>query len=289
MRLGIVTCDKCPTLIPGERPLIALLRPSGIESIPVIWNNPAADWASFDALLVRSIWDYHLNTDGFLSWLARVEQLKIPVWNPVDVLRWNHHKFYLSELEKRGVKIAPTLFFRKSDPGALEHVQAAGWTDVVVKPAISASGYRTHTFPTTSAQAGAYFRDAAAHGDFLVQPFLRGIRDHGEISLIYFNGNYSHSILKQPRAGEFRVQAEYGGHQVPWTPDERIIQEGERILEKTGMPLLYARVDGLLDKDRLILMELELIEPDLFLETSEGAVDRLAGELRRRLRPSASS
>lgn len=289
MRLGIVTCDKCPTLIPGEKPLISLLQPAGIDANPVIWNDPVVDWSGYDALLVRSIWDYHLHVDDFQAWLGRVENLMLPVWNPVHVLRWNHHKFYLRDLEQRGIAIAPTLFFRCHDAGAVERVRATGWTDVVIKPAVSASGYRTHAFPTDSAEAKQHVEEAAAHGDFLVQPFLPGIRERGEVSMIFLGGKYSHAVLKKPRAGEFRVQAEHGGHEVSYSPPAEIIRAGEIILKQTGMPLLYARVDGLMEDSKFVLMELELIEPDLFLGTAPGSVNRLAEELVNCLRPSASS
>lgn len=289
MRLGIVTCDKCPTLIASEKPFIPLFRAMNIDAKPVIWNDPAVHWPDYDALLVRSIWDYHLHPDQFLAWLDRLESLRLPVWNPIDVLRWNHHKFYLRDLAQRGVAIAPTLFFRSDDAGALQHAQANGWTDTVIKPAVSASGYRTHRFALMSEEAGRHFEEAARHGDYLVQPFLSGISDRGEVSLIFFNGKYSHAVLKKPREGEFRVQAEHGGREVPYTPDMSVIRAGETILEKTGFPTLYARVDGLVDGQQFLLMELELIEPDLFLETSPGSVERLARGLAGRLRPSASS
>jgi glutathione synthase/RimK-type ligase-like ATP-grasp enzyme len=289
MRLGIVTCDKCPTLIPGEKPLIPLLHMAGIEATPVIWNDPTVDWSAYDALLVRSIWDYHLHADDFQAWLSRLDQSKIPVWNPVDVLRWNHHKFYLRELEQRGVAIAPTLFFRRGDTTVLERVLAAGWRKVVIKPAVSASGYRTHAFRADTTEAKWHIEEASAHGDFLIQPFLAGIRDSGEVSMIFFNGKYSHAVLKKPRAGEFRVQAEHGGHEVAYSPAAEIIRAGETILGKTGMPLLYARVDGLVEGGQFVLMELELIEPDLFLDNAHGSINRLAEELVNRIRPSASS
>jgi glutathione synthase/RimK-type ligase-like ATP-grasp enzyme len=289
MRLGIVTCDKCPTLIPGEKPLVPLLRQEGIDATPVIWNDPSADWSTYDALLVRSIWDYHLKSAQYLTWLEMLERHRLPVWNPIEVLRWNHHKFYLKELEERGVKIAPTLFFRSHERHSMKEIQATGWRDVVIKPAVSASGYRTHAFSMASTDGPQHLEEALAHGDFLVQPFLSAIRDRGEVSMIYLNGKFSHAVLKRPRAGEFRVQAEHGGHEVPYSPSAAIIRAGETILEKTGMPLLYARVDGLVEGTQFVLMELELIEPDLFLETAPGAVDRLAEGLIERLRPSASS
>ena len=288
MRLGIVTCDKCPSLIAGEKPLIPLLRPFDVAAEPVVWNDHSVDWSAYGGLLVRSIWDYHLHRDAFLSWLNRLEQMQMPVWNPVSILRWNHHKFYLRDLASRGVRIAPTLFFESGEHGSMKRVEAAGWSDVVIKPAVSASGYRTHAFALASTEAHRQFEAAAAHGDYLVQPFLPGIQNHGEVSMIFFNGKYSHAVLKRPRQGEFRVQREHGGHEVPYTPQPEFIRTGEVILERTGMTPLYARVDGMIDNQQFVLMELELIEPDLFLETAPGAVNRFADAWLGKLRPSAS-
>ena len=289
MRLGIVTCAKCRDLTANERPLLDHLAAAGANAEPLVWNDPSVNWGAFEGLLVRSIWDYHLHHDDFIAWLQRMDQLKIPVWNPVPVLRWNSHKFYLRDLADAGVTIAPTLFHRRGDTTGILRAKEMGWADVVIKPAVSASGYRTHQFSLASPEAVGRIHDAAAHGDYLVQPFLHGIRDAGELSLIYLHGHFSHAILKKPADGEFRVQAEYGGQAVPVSPSPDIIRAGEDILEKTGMPWLYARVDGLVDKDRFILMELELIEPDLFLEMKPGAhLDFVNGFLAK-LRPSASS
>ena len=276
MRLGIATSAKCPHLIPAEQTLMAQLSGNGITSTPAIWNNPTSDWGAFDAVLVRSIWDYHLHPDAFLSWLSRLDALKIPVWNPVDVLRWNYHKFYLRDLAGKGIDIVPTLFMQGGS-NALDQVKTQGWEKIVVKPAVSASSYRTHSVITVD--SAGILADASAHGDFLVQSFMPEIGREGEISLIYFNQEFSHAVLKRPAAGEFRVQKELGGHEVPWSPPEAMKKIGGKILGLVGHQVLYARVDGVISDGRFLLMELELIEPDLFLTTAEGAIERFAKSL----------
>lgn len=285
MRLGIVTCGKCPELTRSERPLLDHLP----SAKPVVWNDPTVDWRAFDALLVRSIWDYHLHTDLFLQWLQRLEDLNLPVWNPVPVLRWNHHKFYLRDLAEKGVATVPTLFMRQGDVTAGDHVKAKGWMEVVVKPAVSASGFRTQRVSLSSGDAAGVIEDASHYGDYLVQPFLSGIHRSGEVSLIYFRNRFSHAVLKRPGDGEFRVQAEYGGGATRYTPQPFEIQTGEEILRLVGASLLYARVDGLVEDGRFILMELELIEPDLFLEMRPGADRDFAQGFLACLRPSALS
>lgn len=289
MQLGIATCAKCPELTVSERPLVSLLHPHRIEAAPVVWNDPSVNWASFDALLIRSTWDYHLFPQKFLAWLQHLEQLRIPVWNPVPVLRWNSHKFYLRDLAGRGVAVAPTLYLEKGRTDVREQALEKGWTDVVIKPAVSASGYRTHSVSLESPEAQSTIEEASAHGDFLVQPFIPSIRETGEVSLVFFDNEFSHAVLKRPREGEFRVQAEYGGNQIPIEPPTPIVEEAMRILQQTATPLLYARVDGMIEDNRFLLMELELIEPDLFLSLRPGSDKEFASRLAKRLRPPASS
>ena len=147
----------------------------------------------------------------------------------------------------------------------------------MVKPAISASGYRTYSMPT--AAAAQPIDEAAAHGDFLLQPFMREIQQGGEASMIYFNHEFSHAVMKRPGESEFRVQKEYGGHEVPWDPPREVIETGKSILSKVGSTVLYARVDGVISNGEFLLMELELVEPDLFLTKGDGAGERFAENL----------
>lgn len=289
MRLGIATCAKCPDLTATERPLLSLLKHYRIDASPVVWNDTSVDWTLYDALLIRSIWDYHHYHHDFLAWLKLLDQQDTLVWNPTQVLRWNSHKFYLRDLSHRGVEIVPTMFFHKGSASARDEALAKGWNEVVAKPAVSASGYRTHALPLDDQKSIAVMQELASHGDFLVQPFISAVRTSGEVSMTFFDNKYSHAVLKRPREGEFRVQAEHGGKEVAYTPPLDIIKTGEEILLKTGMPVLYARVDGVVEDGRLLLMELELIEPDLFLGFQPGSEAVFASCVANRLKPLASS
>jgi glutathione synthase/RimK-type ligase-like ATP-grasp enzyme len=289
MRLGVATCAKCPELTASERPLLSLLKHYRIDASPVVWNDPAVDWASYDALLVRSIWDYHLHYEDYLSWLNLIDQLGIVVWNSTQVLRWNSHKFYLRDLAQRGVDIVPTLFLQEGTVSGRDEALAMGWSEVVAKPAVSASGYRTHALSLQNPKADAVLADISAHGDFLIQPFQPAIRETGEVSLVFFENEYSHAVLKRPRNDDFRVQAEHGGNETAYEPDQSIILSAREILRKTRMQSLYARVDGIAEAERLVLMELELIEPDLFLTKRPGSEKVFASRIAGLFRPSASS
>jgi len=279
MRLGIVTCKKCQNLIPSEQALLPILLKQQISGIPVVWTDPEVDWRSFDALLVRSVWDYHLLPEQFQKWLSTIERAGLPVWNPVPVLRWNAHKFYLKDLANKNLPIAPTLFFRKGQSDALSQIDVRGWHQFVVKPAVSASGYRTVLVDRDNPRSLHALLDATKYGDFLVQPFIPEISREGELSLIFFNQQFSHAALKRPAEGEFRVQAEHGGHEVRFQPDEQTISAASVILEHAAGETLYARVDGFLKDGVFQLMELELIEPDLFLDLEPGAGERFVQSL----------
>jgi len=280
MRLGIVTCDLCPQLASGDQNLVPLLKEIGIAAMPVVWNNPDIDWKAYDGLLIRSVWDYHLHADTFAAWLKHLEANNVRTWNPIPVLSWNSHKFYLRDLQQRGVQIVPTLFMPKDTRDAHLAAKRQGWHSVVVKPAVSASGYRTAVLSPDNPEASGIFQDAAVHGDFLIQPFMNEVQQEGELSLIFFNQLYSHAVLKRPRQGEFRVQKEYGGDAIPFTPNRTVIATAGKILANASHPALYARVDGILVNGTFLLMELELIEPDLFLSSSPQATQRFAAALK---------
>lgn len=279
MRLGIVTCEKCRHLMPGEQALLPLLLNHKIKGVPVVWNDPAADWRSFDALLVRSVWDYHLFPEKFETWLSIIGHMGLTVWNPVSVLRWNAHKFYLRELAAKQVPIAQTLFFRQGEGDVTSQLAEQGWRHVVVKPAISASGYRTVSVDLNDPQSVHFVAEASRHGDFLVQLFIPEITRDGELSMVFFNKQFSHAALKRPADGEFRVQAEHGGRELRFEPDEQTIRQAAALLDRAEVDTLYARVDGFMKDGTFHLMELELIEPDLFLELDPGAGERFARSL----------
>lgn len=284
MHLGVVTSEKCRQLTVSEQALLPLFEKQGVTATPVVWNDPLVPWSTFDALLIRSIWDYHLYPEVFAAWLDMLEQRGVKTWNSIPVLFRNYHKFYLRDLEDRGVRIIPTLFLNKNAADAIEVVIRQGWKKGVVKPAVSASAYRTETFSTAVIEeAEATIQDAASHGDYLIQEFIPEVSLNDELSMIFFNHRYSHAVLKRPQPGEFRVQKEFGGGVVACQPDKHIIQTAESILMHFGDDLLYARVDGIVVDDEFVLMELELIEPDLFLETSVGAHARLVDSLLSRL------
>jgi glutathione synthase/RimK-type ligase-like ATP-grasp enzyme len=250
--------------------LQAALEARGHAVRAAVWDDPSVHWGAFDAVILRSTWDYHKRVAEFAAWLDARQADGSRVWNPPALVRQNIHKGYLLDLAARGVPIVPTELVR--EPGTLAEIRARrGRSSVVVKPAVGATAFHTAVDPDEET-----FAALAAEGDVLVQPFLEEVVRDGEWSLIFFGGTFSHAVLKRPRAGDFRVQNDFGGSSVLTVPSAELVAEAARVLEAIDGRWLYARVDGVVVNGTFLLMELELTEPSLFLELDDTAVARFA-------------
>ncbi|HEY0139666.1 MAG TPA: hypothetical protein VGF48_02160 [Thermoanaerobaculia bacterium] len=268
MLIGLITWSGLPQLSDGDRLLGEALQARGADARAVVWDDPGVRWTEFDALVVRSTWDYHRRAEEFGRWIDARESDRSPLWNPPALLRRNTHKRYLLDLAARGVEIVPTELVPRGssfDPAALP------WPRFVAKPAISATAFRTLVAPDAEA-----FAELVAESDVLVQPFIDAITDEGEWSLIFLGGHFSHAVLKRPKPGDFRVQNDFGGSAVVTQPDAALIDAAARVLAAVEEPWLYARVDGVVVDGHFQLMELEMTEPSLFLELVPEAAERMA-------------
>ena len=284
-RVALATYESAPGLAPDDRPLIPALDGVGIRAEPAVWSDRSVEWESYDAVVIRSCWDYHLRVAEFFSWLDRLESAGVRVCNPPGLVRWNADKRYLLDLARRGVPTIPTMIALRGRPRDVEAiVHAEGWRRVVVKPAISASGYETHCLegPFDDAARETIAR-VAGLSHVLVQPFVEEIPRDGELSFTFIDGRFSHAAIKRARPGEFRVQTEHGGSVETTTVDASLIEQAGRVLAAIEDVPLYARVDGVVRESDLLLMELELIEPNVFLGARAGAVDDFAAAIRARL------
>ncbi|HEX3158681.1 MAG TPA: hypothetical protein VHQ45_09195 [Gemmatimonadaceae bacterium] len=285
--VALVTYADLPQLTGDDQRLVAALASRGVRAVPAIWNDAHVDWTVFTAVVVRSCWDYYLQHAEFLAWVARLEAAGVVLWNPPDVLRWNSEKTYLPALAARGVPVVPTRVVERGAPTSLASILAdERWERAVVKPAISAAAH--DTWRTSRAEAAAHearFGAMTAAGRVLVQSFVDAVTTEGEWSLLFLGGAYSHAVRKRPGAGDFRVQEQHGGTTEAAEPDAATIAQARAALCAAPSPAdtLYARVDGCVVDGRFVLMELELIEPDLFLRADAAAPDRLADALVRRL------
>jgi glutathione synthase/RimK-type ligase-like ATP-grasp enzyme len=288
LRLALVTYAGLPQLSADDQLLLGPLAARGIRGEPAAWDDGGVDWASYDALLVRSTWNYHTSLAAFMEWVDRIESTGIPAWNPPAILRWNARKTYLGELAARGVDVVPTRWITDGDGLELADVlTTTGWSDVVVKPTVSASAYETWRVASGRASpddAARFRRVVLRPGGAMVQPFLSELATTGEWSLMFVDGEYSHAVLKRPRAGDFRVQHEHGGSATALAPPKHVIGTAREITEQVSQPWLYARVDGVEIGGRFVLVELELLEPSMFLGADRDAPARFADAVRRRLR-----
>lgn len=279
--VALATCAKVPDLTPDDQLLVEAFGARGIAAEPVVWDAMHAEWEKYDSIVIRSCWDYHLRAAEFRAWIDGVERAGVRLCNPAQVLRWNAEKTYLRDLEERGVDIVPTHWIDSGTPAPLtEILEQRGWDDVVVKPSVSASAYQTRRMNLASAAAhDPWFSSLATAGGVLVQPYLSEIESAGEWSLIFVGGRFSHAALKRPAPGDFRVQTELGGNHQLATPDPVLVETAARIQAMAPAPCVFARVDGCVVDGRFVLMELELLEPVLFLGLTPGVADRLAGEI----------
>jgi glutathione synthase/RimK-type ligase-like ATP-grasp enzyme len=266
---------------------VSPLASLGYRVVSVPWRRPRVPWQTFDAVVIRSTWDYPRDPGAFLAVLATIEGTGTTLLNPLDLVRWNIRKTYLRDLATRGVPVVPTIWRDRLRPGELiPLLESTGWREMVVKPVLGASAEGTHrvgsdTLPGEASLIEAAFADRGLMG----QPFLDTVTSEGEYSLFYFNGEFSHAVLKTPKSSDFRVQEEHGGTIRPVPADGTLREAGDRALHAIGAAPLYARVDLIraLDPGGVWLMELELIEPSLYLRMDPAAPGRFARALRDRL------
>jgi glutathione synthase/RimK-type ligase-like ATP-grasp enzyme len=287
-RIALVTYAELPGLTDDDRLLVAALERRGLQVDAAVWSDADVAWASYDAVVVRSCWDYFLRADEFFAWLERLEHERVHLLNAVPVVRWNARKTYLRDLQSLGVPIVPTRWLERAEQASLSEIRrVSGWSELVIKPAISGSAHDTwRSAEGDEARDDERLLAMTARGDVLVQPLLEEIASAGEWSVVFLDRQYSHAVLKRARAGDFRVQIEHGGTFDAVEPPGAVIEQAAHALAAAphdGERALYARVDGCLVGGRFTLMELELIEPVLFLGTSAPAADRLAAAIASRV------
>lgn len=265
--------DDLAGYVSDDELAIEPLAGRGIEVETLSWRQTANKWSDFDAVVIRTTWDYQRFPNEFLSVLGEIEAAT-RLLNPVSVVRWNFDKIYLKELSENGVKIVPTLFETHfSTENFAAWLEEFAVSELIIKPRVSATAEHTYRLR----EFDAAFSESFENRPFLVQPFLETVVSEGEYSLFYFNGEFSHAILKSPKPQDFRVQEEHGGIITAIEATDEMRAAASNALSVVSEPLLYARVD--LVRDALggfYLMELELIEPALYLRMDAEAPRRFA-------------
>lgn len=261
-----------------------------IEAVP--WSQPGVAWQDYDLVVIRSAWDYTRHLDAFLAVLADIEQ-HARLENRLPLVRWNTSKTYLRELAASGVATVPTVWRDRLDSGDLEGLfEEVASEEIVIKPVVGASAEGAYRIGAREARKMAGEVEAFyARRALQAQPLVRAVLDEGEYSLIYFNGEHSHTLLKTPKSEDFRVQEEHGGIIRAVDAEKALHDAGKAVLEILSETPLYVRVDFVRanDSDSFWLMELELVEPSLYLRLDPEAPKRFARALDERFSQSSGT
>lgn len=279
--IGLVSCRELPEEDRDEALLIAALRERGASVRVVDWDDESVAWGELELAVLRSTWNYHLHHDAFLAWLDRASRATL-LLNPPELVRWNSHKRYLIELAARGFPVTPTALVTRGSTRSLgELLEERGWGEVVIKPAVSGGSFETHRASSAGLEGGErVLRRLLAERDVLVQPYLSSVDGYGERSMIIIDGELTHAIRKSPR---FSAQHESVSAALAPAADERELA----LSIWTGLPpgTLYGRVDLARDeRGRPLVMELEVVEPSLFLAEHPAALERFAASIITRAR-----
>lgn len=297
MRIALATCAALPTLDPAESPVLAALVGRGIQAEAAVWDDPTVDWSSYDLVVIRSTWDYAQRRTEFVEWAEQVDAVTT-LANPAAVVRWNTDKHYLAQLEASGVPIVPTMWLepeRHLSSRAL-HTRFPANGDFVIKPAVSAGSMDSGRYTAINANSRGL---AIAHArrlleadrTVMVQRYLSSVDTVGERAHIFISGEYSHSVMKGamldgPDTGEGGLYREE--RMTAIEPSAAELEMSRSILatardlltassagEVRPESFLYARVDLVSsDEGAPVLMELEMVEPSLFMTLGDGAVER---------------
>jgi len=254
------------------------LEKLNLKTIKKDWNDHKFKWSSTKSAIFRSTWDYFDQFSNFRNWLDIVKDQCFLI-NPYEQINWNLDKHYLLDLQKKDIPIVESVFVPKKKELDLETIsRSKNWKNIVVKPTIS--GAARHTYYLKKNEIKNFqnkWLSLTNDEDFMVQEFQKNILSSGEIAVMLFGGEYSHSVLKKAKKGDFRVQDDFGGSVEIINPSTEIIDLAEKTVKSLKTMPLYARVDIILDNGNSpVISELELIEPELWFRFKEESAYKLA-------------
>jgi hypothetical protein len=270
MRIALLSIADLSGYVADDDLVVEPLRELGYVAEFVPWQRTGVEWREYGGVIIRTTWDYQNNLGAFLGVLQQIKS-QTRLANPLEIVQWNaDKKIYLRDLAEQGARIVPTIW----NDSKIESRQIERWfhqlqsDELVIKPTVGANAQDTLRFKR--GEDATMLSRLFDNRSCMAQPFMRGITEEGEFSLFYFNGEYSHAILKTPKAGDFRVQEEHGGTIQAIKTAPNLLAAGKKILEYVSPTPLYARVDFVrTEEDEFALMELELIEPSLYLRKAE--------------------
>jgi glutathione synthase/RimK-type ligase-like ATP-grasp enzyme len=275
--IAFLTMDDLGVYVSDDELAHAPLAELGWDVELVSWRAQGVRWERFAGVVIRTTWDYQDDLPAFLRTLEEIEASGVPLANPLALVRANVRKSYLLDLAARGCPIPHTEIVPALDAASLaSFVRSTGPEGAVAKPIVGASGWEAFRVLPDDPESAERALRVLSGREVLLQPFLPAVLEEGERSLVYFGGAFSHALDKVPVAGEFRVQEEHGGIITGIEPDPVSCEAADGIMSLVHPRPLYARIDLVRDRGRPLLMELELVEPSLYLRTNPGAPARFA-------------
>ena len=243
------------------------------------WHGTKVDWKQYKALILKAPWDYIDRFEEFKIWIDSITSMGIPIFNSAKTVMWNSDKHYLREIADAGLSVIPTEFL----DGGYDHsisldsyFEKFGSSELILKPCVSGGSKHTYRISRDHAEILAIPNLSES---MMIQPFMPEIISEGEWSFLFFSGKFSHALVKKTKPGDFRVQNAFGGTNHPANPSKELINQASKYIELFAKDCLYARVDGVLVQNQLMLMELELIEPFLFLDMHEKSKENYSNAL----------
>lgn len=265
------------SVVPNEDEMLLNLFTKHNHQVTLkVWDDPSVDWTSYDIIIIKSTWDYFIGKiEMFYRWLTFIKEKNIPCLNHPDLIKWNADKHYLLDIQSAGLNIVPSSIIEKNNLFyADDAFQKFNADELIVKPTISGGAMNTLRLNKNNAKdQEAQINDWLKEQAYLIQPLKKEVINEGEWSFLFFNGKFSHHLLKVAKEGEFRIQHFFGGKIISPDFDRNLINIAQEYVNKFAPNSLYARVDGVITKNGFELMELELIEPYMFFFTNEQSLE----------------
>jgi len=281
MDILFATCLEQPDMTPSDRLVAEALARRGVAVAAAPWNGDQAPFGKAGLVVMRSAWDYYKHAEAFAGWLDRLEGRNVA--NAPALMRWNMSKAYLEEMAAKGARLPAMRRTRAAVGDIAAAMDALKLDEAVVKPLIGASAHgltlARRREPETIAQAA-----ESLDGEGFVQQKMEAVTTAGETSFMFFGGAFSHAVVKRPKAGDLRVQEEHGGVTARIDPPGWAVDEAARLLEMLPEPADYARIDAVVLDGALWLMEVEVLEPELFFTYAPEAAERFAEVLVNRMK-----
>ncbi len=277
--------DYIQNVLTEDGLLQGALEELGLKVVRKDWADTEFDWSTTKCAVFRTTWDYFDKFDEFKAWLTRVESQTTFI-NPISQIRWNMDKWYLQDLAGQGIRVVETKYIKQGEGKSLgECIAETNWEEVILKPTIAGAARHTYRLnPDNIQELEATFSELIKNEDMMLQPFQHNIMEKGEISFMVIGGKYTHSVLKKGKAGDFRVQDDFGGTLHDFHPTKEEIAFAESVAKACEPLPAYARVDVMWDnEDKLAVSEVELVEPELWFRRNPKAAGLLAKKIQTQL------